>query len=267
MHRPPTRPLLLAATAVYAAASVAVAEGPIQDFESFPLGSFGTSDSDYAGTGYTLRSAWGVKADSIGNVGGNRALGVTNPPASDTIVPNSFFSPVQPSAFGVAALDVRIDSLPTSNDTLNLRVQSGSAGAANVNTIIRFDNDGTLDVLQVVDGATQYADDVATFDFGVPFQLGVETLPDGTLNVYKEAVNVFSGTEINFGLGLGAATPDQLVGSVELSTNDGRPLVGSFDATFDNFSNTLRAVPVPEPGGLAVFALAGLGLRRRRRPA
>ena len=234
--------------------------GPSEDFESFPLGGFGTVTTV---NGWSLGSAWGIEDSSIGGAGGNRALGLNNP--SPTAAGSSFFSPAQSPSFGVAALDMRIDAMPTTADNFGLQTQSATTGTTAINTRLIFQNDGTVDVLQVEAGAGVFVEEIFTWTPGEEFQVGVETLADGTLNVYKNAALVFTGTEINSSLGNPNGTADQWVGQIFLgnTAGNGSGIGGAYDATFDNFGTTLRAVP--EPASLGLLGLGGLALIRRRR--
>lgn len=169
--------------------------------------------------------------------------------ADDSGFADTGFSPAFTEAHGIVAADVHI----TGASLYQFNTASTSGGS--YNTRLNFNPDGTIEALQVVGGVGTFFPTTGTFTAGQTFQIAIETLPGGALNVYKDGVNIFAGTEINFAIsGVGNGIGQAL----QFAAND---VGGGGTMTLDNFTNTI----VPAPASLALLGLGGLvGSRRRR---
>jgi hypothetical protein len=147
-------------------------------------------------------------------------------------------------AYGVLAVDVRLsgqdmvyqfgtlDDIPTGNDGYYF------------NTGVQLQVDGTIRVLQAVGGIATYQTATATWTPEVVFQLGIETLPNGTLHIYKDGTLVFTGAEIGY-----AATGTAGRTKKFVVWTDNAPGSAGQSLTLDNFTNVL-ASPQPCPGDM-----------------
>lgn len=233
--------LITCATASYAAdlafepvagiADDGLRAGFVQNFETFNVG------------GLQNQNSWNGWAANIAVISDTPISGTKS--ARHTADGSGFLgfevvSPLFTPAYGVVAVDVRLSSADVLYQLSFLGDQPTGNDGFHFCAAVQFVTDGTILALQAVDGAPVYMATTGTWTPRSPFQIAVEVLANGTLNIYKNAALIFTGTDITFAQ-TGTAGRLQRV----LVWTDNALDLGGANLTFDNFTGVLS----PGPGG------------------
>ncbi len=158
-------------------------------------------------------------------------------------------------SYGILAADVRISGGGVTYQFAALGDVAMTSTGTYFNTRVQFNPDGTITALQAVGGSAVFAPTSGSWTPGVPFQIAIETAADGSVRVYQNAVNIFTGTEIGFAMKGMAGHSKQYYG-----WTDNAPDFAGVSMTIDNFTNVLT----PEPASLGIVGAVLTLLRRRR---
>ena len=216
----------------------------LEDFESFAVGGL---------AGHQGWSGWASNIRVIDDtpIGGMRSARHTSDGSG--FVGFEIVSPTFTPAYGVLAATLRLSGANVTYQFNALGDQPTGHDGFYFNTAVQFRTDGTIAALQAAGGVGVFQDTAGTWTPGVPFQIAVEVLPDGVLNVYKDGADIFAGMDIGFVMTGTAGRTQQYLGWADNA-------IGSAgqSMTVDDFTNVL----VPEPAALAI-ACACLAARRR----
>jgi hypothetical protein len=148
-------------------------------------------------------------------------------------------------AYGLLALNVRLSGTHVTYQVDALGDVPSIHDGTYYNTAVQFAPDGHVRVLQAQNGAAVYQNANAVWQPDVAFQIALEVLQSGTVNVYKNGALVFTGTEIGFAVdGTPGRTKQFLAWTDNLAGFAGESL------TFDDFTNVLSALPGTCPGDM-----------------